>query len=122
MRQSAAFRRSLEQAADDGTRGNRSIKIIRTTNQADYRKQLYQAFETSQRDYLERLRKRGRETQPLQAKVTSASPPDQLKTCEPAAPKFTDMPRKLIKFGGALKLQKTRYFLVDQANILYFTK
>lgn len=35
---------------------------------------------------------------------------------------FTDVPHKLIKFGGTLRLQKTRYFLIDQENILYFTK
>ena len=104
MRLSANLRKNLELAGDDGTRGNRSIKIIRTTKQADYRKQLYQAFEVCQRDYINRLKKRGREMQPLQAQLTSTSDLDGMKTCEPKAPKFTDMPHKMIKFGGALRM------------------
>ena len=37
-------------------------------------------------------------------------------------PKFNQKPYKLIKYGGALKTKTTRFFLIDEKNILYFTK
>lgn len=70
---------------------------------------------------------RGRDTpisenNKLRAHLTSGAPPEKLRTCEPRAPKFSERPHKLVKFGGALRLQKTRYFLIDNENLLYFAK
>lgn len=53
--------------------------------------------------------------------MSSSARDDCFETCDPPAPNFKDVPEKLIKYGGTLKMQKTRYFLVDDYNLLYFS-
>ncbi len=47
--------------------------------------------------------------------------PEEMKTCSISEPSFTHRTYPLIKYGGKLSGQKTRYFLVDNANLIYFT-
>ena len=87
-------------------RGNRSITFKKTKNLAEYRKQLYSAFETAQADYLKRLDARGLKQEPLKQAIKSSSADDEsFATCDPPTPSFKEMPGKLIKYGGTLKMQ-----------------
>lgn len=58
----------------------------------------------------------------LKAELTSKVSAEEMKTCNPPIPRFTQKPQKLIKYGGTLKMQKSRFFLLDDLNMLYFKK
>ena len=47
--------------------------------------------------------------------------PEELKTCSIGELSFTHRTHPLIKYGSKLGSLKTRYFLVDNANLIYFT-
>ena len=57
---------------------------------------------------------------PLEQVITSKNEPDQFQTVRPLAHKFMDDKKPFHKFGSKLGVVKTRYFVLDDDNFIYY--